>query len=105
MGVTTLSQGQTWAPRKNKAGTLSQLLGYDFYSAAIRFLPLISLLHERPKEGDKSVKMKPIFAAALSHTRAKLGCRERLSHCQAAIGLICISRVLLTLTNLLRNLC
>lgn len=54
----------SWTPWKNKAGAFSQLLGYDFYSAAIRFLPFIILLHERPKEGDKSVKMKPIFAAA-----------------------------------------
>lgn len=41
----------------------------------------------------------------MSHTWAKTGCRERLSHCQAAIGLICISGVLLTLTNLLGNFC
>ena len=55
MGVSMLFQSQSQTPWKNKVVTfVSQLLGYDFYSIAISFLPFISLQHERPKEGDKS---------------------------------------------------
>lgn len=60
MGVTMLFHGLL---EKTRQGHFHSCWDY-FSSAAIRFLPFISLLHERPKEGDKSVKMKPIFAAA-----------------------------------------
>lgn len=71
-GQEVAAMGVTIAPPwQSKAGTFSQLLGCEFYSAAIRFLPFLILLHERPREGDKSVKYETHPRSSLCHTHGQ----------------------------------
>lgn len=87
MGVSMLFQGQSRSPWKNKVVIcVSQLLGYDSHSIAISFLPFISLQHERPKEGGKSLDLhrKPQLCNTVTQVTSQV--TQKASFAIASIG-------------------